>query len=160
MKTKPEDALRDLQQTVYSLFLSTLTIEGKPNGSYAPYIIDDEGDFYIFVSQLASHTTDLLHSAQVSILIAEDEQNTRQLFARQRVNYDCSSVIVKKTALEYEVLIDLFESRFGNIISLLRTLPDFILFKLKVQSGNFVQGFAQAYEITEDGLIHKDPSKD
>ena len=160
MKPEPDKALSELKETVQSLFLSTLSVEGKPNGSYAPYITDEKGDFYIFVSQLASHTRDLLRSSQLSILLAEDEQDARQLFARKRASYYCHSSVIEKSATNYEALIDLFETRFGSIISLLRTLPDFILFKLEVQSGSFVNGFAQAYEITADGLIHKDPSKD
>ncbi|HIO93636.1 MAG TPA: HugZ family protein [Leucothrix mucor] len=159
MKRSPDDALAELQKTTQSLFLSTLTVDGKPNGSYAPYILDDKGSFYIFVSRLASHTNDLLNNPQVSILIAEDEQDARQLFARQRVSYYCHCSVIEKEVDAYDALINSFETRFGNIIGLLRTLPDFILFKLDVQSGTFVQGFAQAYEISANGLIHKDPSQ-
>ncbi|MCK5919061.1 MAG: pyridoxamine 5'-phosphate oxidase family protein [Cocleimonas sp.] len=158
MKQSPEDALSELQQTAKSLFLSTLTTNGKPNGSYAPFIMDDAGNFYIFVSQLASHTQDLLDNPQSSILLAEDEQNSRQIFARKRASYYCHCRIIEKEDPSYESLLDLFEIRFSNIISLLRTLPDFTLFKLEVQSGSFVQGFGKAYEITKNGLIHKDPS--
>ena len=157
MKQSPEAALSELQQTTQSLFLSTITIDGKPNGSYAPFILDDSGDFYIFVSQLASHTQDLLSNPQVSILLAEDEQNARQIFARRRASYYCQSKMIDKEDAHYETLLDLFEARFENIIKLLRTLPDFMLFKLEVQSGSFVQGFGKAYEITKEGLIHNHP---
>jgi len=158
MKAKPEEALKELQDTVQSLFLSTMTIDGKPNGSYAPCIMDDNGNFYIFVSQLASHTNDLLHNPSLSILLVEDEQDARQLFARKRASYYCHSSVVEKSSVHYDVLMDLFEARFGSIISLLRSLPDFVLFKLEIKSGSFVNGFAQAYEITKNGLVHKDPS--
>ena len=158
MKAKPEDALKELQDAVQSLFLSTMTIDGKPNGSYAPYIMDDNGNFYIFVSQLASHTNDLLNNPSLSILLVEDEQDARQLFARKRASYYCHSSVLEKSSIHYDALMDLFEARFGSIISLLRSLPDFVLFKLEIQSGSFVNGFAQAYEITKNGLVHKDPS--
>lgn len=160
MKPEPENSLSELKEMMQSLFLSTVSAEGKPNGSYAPYITDEKGNFYIFVSQLASHTGDLLNNPQLSVLLVEDEQDARQLFARKRASYYCHSSVIEKSATNYEALMDLFETRFSSMISLLRTLPDFILFKLEVQSGSFVNGFAQAYEITEDGLIHKDPSKD
>jgi putative heme iron utilization protein len=158
MKQSPEEALSELQQTARSLFLSTITTNGKPNGSYAPFIMDDSGAFYIFVSRLASHTQDLLNNPHISILLAEDEQNSRQIFARKRVSYYCQSDIIGKDDAHYEILLDLFEARFENVMNLLRTLPDFILFKLDVQSGSFVQGFGKAYEITKDGLIHNNPS--
>jgi putative heme iron utilization protein len=158
MKQSPEDALSELQQTAQTLFLSTITADGKPNGSYAPFIMDDSGVFYIFISQLASHTQDLLDNPYISILMAEDEQNSRQIFARKRASYSCQCRAIDKEDPNYESRLDLFETRFGNVMSLLRTLPDFILFKLEVQSGSFVQGFGKAYEITQDGLVHKDPS--
>ena len=155
MKPEPDEALSELRETMQSLFLSTLSVEGKPNASYAPYITDEKGNFYIFVSQLASHTSDLLNNPQLSVLLVEDEQNAKQLFARKRASYYCHSSVVEKSAANYEAIMDLFEARFDRMIRLLRTLPDFILFKLEVQSGSFVNGFAQAYEITKDGLIHK-----
>ena len=161
MKQAPEEALAELQQSVQSLFLSTLTEEGMPNASYTPFIRDDANHFYIFVSQLASHTADLLENPHASILLAEDEKDCRQIFARKRVSYHCQCHIVKKTEANYEALLDQFEARFGNMMSLLRTLPDFILFKLTVESGNFVQGFGQAFKIDQEGLLlHNNPRKD
>lgn len=159
MKQTPEEALLTLQQTTQTLFLSTLTNEGKPNASYAPFIIDNDNCFYIFVSQLASHTQDLLHSSLVSILLAEDEQDSRQIFARKRASYSCESQVIERSDEHYESLLDQFEERFGNVMGLLRTLPDFVLFKLVPTSGSFVQGFGKAYEIKKDGLVHNDPSK-
>ena len=153
MKQAPEEALAELQQSVQSLFLSTLTKEGIPNASYAPFIRDEANHFYIFISQLASHTADLLANPQASILLAEDEKDSRQIFARKRLSYHCHCHIVEKTAPDYEALLDQFEARFANMIPLLRTLPDFILFKLTVKSGNFVQGFAQAFKIDQEGLL-------
>jgi len=158
MKQSPEDALNSLHQTAQSVFLSTVTLDGQPNGSYAPFLLDEKGDFYIFISQLASHTQDLLNNSQVAILLMEDEQDTRQIFARKRASYLCNCSVISKDDMNYVALLDLFELRFSNIISLLRTLPDFILFKLEIQSGDFVQGFGKAYKITKDGLIQKDPS--
>ena len=159
MKKSAKDALGELHQTLQSLFLSTLSTDGQANGSYAPYILDEKGDFYIFISQLASHTNDLLSNPQCSILLIEDEQDARQIFARKRVSYFCHCSVIEKDDPNYAALLDLFELRFTPIMSLLRTLPDFILFKLEIQSGNFVQGFGKAYQVTKEGLVHKDPSR-
>ena len=89
MKPEPDKSLSKLKETMQSLFLSTLSVDGKPNGSYAPYIVDEKGYFYIFVSRLASHTRDLLENPELSILLAEDEGDARQLFARKRASYYC-----------------------------------------------------------------------
>jgi len=161
MKQDPEEALAELQQSAQSLFLSTITKEGMPNASYAPFVRDEANHFYIFVSQLASHTADLLANPHASILLAEDEKDCRQIFARKRLSYHCQCRVVEKIEANYDTVLDQFEARFGNMIPLLRTLPDFILFELTVESGNFVQGFAQAFKIDQEGLlIHNDPRKD
>ncbi|MCK5813259.1 MAG: pyridoxamine 5'-phosphate oxidase family protein [Cocleimonas sp.] len=162
MKQTPEEALAELQQSVQSLFLSTLTKkEGVPNASYAPFICDNANNFYLFVSQLAPHTADLQANPQASILLIEDEKDCRQIFARKRLSYSCYATVVEKKEANYEGLLDQFDARFANMIPLLRTLPDFILFKLSVESGSFVQGFGQAFKIDQDGsLIHHDPRKD
>lgn len=158
-KTFPETALSDLQQKSETLFLSTLDPEGIPSASCAPFIMDEQDNFYIFVSKLAVHTTNLLQNPHTTVMLAEDEQDSRQLFARKRATYKCLCGVVNKESAEYETLLDKFAERFGNVISLLRSFPDFTLFRLEVQSGSFVQGFGQSYEITEDGLLHVDPSK-
>lgn len=158
MKQSPQASLQALHDATQSLFISTITTNDCPNSSYAPYIMDDTGNFYIFISQLAQHTHDLKNNPNVSILLMEDEQKTAQIFARKRATYYCHCHAVEKESPNYIALLDVFETRFGNIMTLLRTLPDFMLFKLEVQSGRFVQGFGKAYLITPDGLVLNIPS--
>jgi hypothetical protein len=86
-------------------------------------------------------------------LLVEDEQDSRQLFARQRVSYDCDVSTVSRDEPEYDVLLDKFQQRFGNVIDLLRSLPDFILFKLRPYQGRYVVGFGKAYQLSGDVLM-------
>ena len=44
-------------------------------------------------------------------------------------------------------LVD-YEVRFGKMVGLLKSLPDFQLFKLQPQAGSLVIGFAQAYTLS------------
>jgi putative heme iron utilization protein len=157
MKQSPEVSLQALHDTTQSLFISTITTNDCPNSSYAPYIMDDAGHFYIFISQLAQHTQDLQNNPKVSILLMEDEQKTPQILARKRATYYCDCRVVEKENPNYTALLDAFETSFGKIMKRLRTLPDFMLFKLEVQSGHFVQGFGKAYLITPDGLVLNTP---
>ena len=162
MKKTPNDSFQKLKQDVKTLHLSTLTNQGKPNASYAPFVTDDTGSFYIFVSGLASHTQDLLSNPQASILLMQDEQETRQIFARQRVSYQCDVGVVSKNEATYPVMLDKLEERFGSVINLLRGLSDFVLFKLTPYQGQFVMGFGKAFTLQGEGLLeleHVDPSK-
>ena len=93
MKESLQKSFLRFKDSVKTLHLSTITKEGLPNASYAPYVFGqlegDEGNLYIFVSQLASHTQDLLANAKVSVLLMQDEVDARQIFARRRINYQC-----------------------------------------------------------------------
>lgn len=145
-----------------TLFLSTVTDEGKPNASYSPFVSDDNGYLYIFVSGLASHTQDLLESSEVSVLLTEDEEKSRQIYARQRISYQCSVEIIANEHEKYPLILDKMENHFGNIIELLRNLPDFILFQLTPFQGQYVKGFGKAYKLVGEGLLdleHIQPNK-
>ena len=152
MTSAAEDNFLKFKSSVKTLSLSTLTDEGQPNISYAPFVTDDDGFFYVFLSQLASHTQDLLNQHIASIMLMEDEQNSRQLFARQRITYHCKISIIRSDNKTYDEILNNFESSFGSIIPLLRNLPDFILFKLSPTEGRYVEGFGKAYELTGKNL--------
>ena len=152
-KQSLEQSFANFKQSVKTLQLSTLTAEGKPNVSYSPFVVDKQGNFYIFVSQLASHTQDLLANPQASILLIQDEAETRQIFARRRISYQCDVEVVSNESKGYQKMLDALEARFGNVVQLLRTLPDFILFRLKPTQGQYVKGFGKAYTIKGEGLL-------
>lgn len=152
MADSPEASFAELKQQQQSLQLSTLTAEGKANASYAPFVMDDDGNFYIFVSGLASHTQDLLANPDVSLLLMQDESETRQIFARRRAGFQCQASVVGRDDAEYVLMLDKLEDRFGNIVQMLRGLADFVLFRLRPYQGQFVMGFGKAYELGGDNL--------
>ncbi len=153
MKSRsPEEALQQLLTETQTLHLSSIQSDGLPNISYAPYICDEQGAYYVFVSQLASHTQDLLNNQIIAIMLTKDEQDTKQIFARTRLTYQCQVEEVSKDEQNYPSLLDQFAIKFGNVISVLRDLPDFILFRLIPKSGRFVMGFGQAYLLEGEKL--------
>ncbi len=152
MSNSPKEKFLQFKTSIKTVSLSTLTEAGRPNISYAPFIEDEKGFFYVFLSQLANHTQDLLNHPIASILLMEDEQDSRQLFARQRITYQCEISIVSSEDSSYVTILDKFEEKFGSIMPLLRNLPDFILFKLSPTEGRYVQGFGKAYELVGELL--------
>ena len=44
------------------------------------------------------------------------------------------------------------QARFGKTLELLRTLPDFLLFRLNVENGSFIKGFGQAWSLEGNDL--------
>lgn len=152
MSKSPQETLGQLLAGVQTLQIATLDVAGEPAISYAPFVQDVSGSFYIFVSGLASHTQEILSHPQVSVLLVEDETVARQIFARTRATYRCVAEVVARDDAIFPPMLDALEARFGNVVGLLRGLGDFVLFRLKPVSGRFVMGFGQAFVLAGEGL--------
>lgn len=137
-----------------TLHLATQGKDGEPEASYAPFICDEAGRFYIFVSELTRHTRNLLAHPRLSVLLIEPEAEAQQVFARKRVTYECIAEVVPREDAEWADRLAAFEARFGPVIDMLRSLQDFVLFRLVPQRGTFVKGFGQAYTIDADTIEH------
>lgn len=142
-----------------SLFLSTVNDKGQPHASYAPFVIDADRSFYIYVSGLSAHTANLKQSGQASILLIEDEAQATQIFARCRLNYDCQVKALERGKQDWLAIADQFEARFGEIITMLKGLADFQIFQLTPQKGRFVVGFGAAYAVDDNDLSKLRPIK-
>ena len=118
MTNDPQQTFESFKSSVKTLCLSTLTADNKPAASYAPFFEDDEGNFYIFVSQLASHTQDLISNPLAGVLLMEDEAKSRQGFARQRISYGCDVDIIRPDDKHYNQIFDAFEERQGDTLAL------------------------------------------
>jgi heme iron utilization protein len=140
-------ALRDLQSSCRTLLLSTASATGAPDQSYAPYVCDKQGRFYVFISEMARHTSNLLENPQVAVMFIRDEVQSHNLFARERAVYQCTAGEIARDSSAFNEILALFEQDFGEIVGLLRTLSDFHLFALMPQSGRYVAGFGQAFNI-------------
>ncbi len=154
-----EAAYLHFPERVQSLMLSTITADGAPHASYAPFIMERDRTFYIFVSGLSTHTENLKTTAKAGILLIEDETQANQIFARQRLMYDCRVELIDRHDPQWTVWVDKFAVRFGNLITMLRQLPDFQMFQLKPQSGRFVVGFGAAYAVDSSNLSRLMPTE-
>ncbi|WP_428034071.1 HugZ family protein [Amphritea sp.] len=117
-----------------------------PEASYSPFVFS-RGSLYIFVSQLASHTLNLMRSPVAGVMLIEDEANSRNLFARNRITLQCHVCEILPDDSGYEPIMVLYRERHGPTVDLLRTLPDFRLFRLIPQQGRLVMGFGRAFII-------------
>ncbi|MBD2409829.1 pyridoxamine 5-phosphate oxidase [Nostoc calcicola FACHB-389] len=135
-----------------SIIISTVSAEGIPNASYAPFVMDDAKNIYIYVSGLATHTTNLYANPHVSVLLIEDEAKSKQIFGRTRLSFDCTATLIERETDKWNQIVDQFQGRFGQIIEVLRGLSDFRIFQLSPREGRFVIGFGAAYRINGDRL--------
>ena len=144
VKNRYEDFLNGFD----SLCMSTVDSEGWPLISYAPFVVDDNRSFYVFLSDLAKHTSYLRKSGKASVMFIEDENATAQIFARTRVIFQCDAIEMTRSSKSAERMLSKMEDRFGELLITLRSLSDFHLFRLSPKNGTFVMGFGQAFSIS------------
>ena len=147
------EGYQQLIESHKTLTLSTLSAEGNPEISYTPFIRGEDGEFYIFVSELAHHTPNLLANPKCSILFAAPESETRNLFARERAFFNCDVTELPRGTESCDATLDKIQEQFGNTVEVLRGLPDFHLFALKPVSGQYTIGFGKAFTINADGSL-------
>ncbi|MBW4613567.1 MAG: pyridoxamine 5'-phosphate oxidase family protein [Desmonostoc vinosum HA7617-LM4] len=135
-----------------SVIISTISAQGIPNASYAPFVMDDAKNIYIYVSGLSTHTKNIHANPHVNVLFIEDEAKSKQIFARHRLNFDCTATLIERETDVWVRIVEQFQDRFGQIIEMLRGLEDFRIFQLTPSQGRFVVGFGSAYYISGDRL--------
>lgn len=126
--------------------------EDLPVASYAPFVRDSQGTFFVYLSDLAQHTGNLVINPRASLLFIENEADAAHLFGRRRVTYQCDVEAIERGTPVFEAMLDEFERVHGSFMQMLRGLLDFRLFALHPAGANYVKGFAQAYELHGAGL--------
>jgi len=137
-----------------SVMLATADAGGNCEASYAP-VLRHDGRFYMYVSELAVHTRNLLAgTGSPSLLFIEDEAGCRNIFARRRSSIQVTATEVARDSDGWLAIMEALEQRFGNMMQLLRTLSDFHLIELTPSEGSYTAGFGKAYRLSGDGLSH------
>ena len=146
---------QELVASPQTLMLSTASLDGIPDISYTPFVRRPDGDFYIFVSKLTSHTINLLSNPQASLLFIKSEAKSPNLFARERAILNCHAQKIDRSESLYDEQLNALQDKFGNVVGLLRTLSDFHLFALQPTGGRYVVGFGRAFTIdTTNNSLH------
>jgi len=140
-----------LRESLKTVQLATVDNAGNPEASYAPYVwIKQAG--YLFLSELAKHTINLASNPVISLLFIENEEKSKNLFARRRIILQCEVQKVARKSNQFQPTMNEFKRQFGNFVDVIEPLQDFHLFQVNPRSGRFIRGFAQAYELTGPGL--------
>ncbi|TKF68164.1 heme utilization protein HutZ [Vibrio sp. F13] len=144
--------IKEFRQERRTLQLATVDEEGRPNVSYAPFVQNQEG-YFVLISDIARHARNLKAKPQVSLMMIEDEESSKQLYARKRLTFDAQASVVERETELWTQVIGQMQERFGEIIDGLSQLQDFSLFNLKAENGLFVKSFGQAYQVSGDDLV-------
>ena len=142
----------EMISSMSSIILSTISKQGEPNSSYAPSVVDCDGNFYIYISSLSKHTSNLEVNSKLSLMIIEDESKAENIFVRKRFTMDADSHIIERDSSEWRSAIDMMEQKFGDTVKFLKDMTDFHMFKIIPFRGLLVHGFARAFNFYGEGL--------
>jgi len=104
-----------------SLQLSTIGENGRPESSYAPFVVDQNNNYYIYVSSLARHTGNLLNDGRAGIMLIEAEAEAENIFARKRVTFECDTEAVERETEDWREIMLLFDQLSAELMETLRS---------------------------------------
>ena len=134
-------------KNIQTAIIGTLDKNNHPFSSYAPYVYD-ANRFYVYISDIATHTKNLKVNPKASLFFIEDESKTDNLFARKRVSLQCDSLKIERNSERFETVLELFSQKFdASMVANLKRMSDFNLYEFKVTYGEATFGFGKAYFI-------------
>lgn len=92
--------IQEFKAKMKTLVLATVDKEGTPNVSYAPFVINN-GEYQVLISTIARHARNLQEVPKVSLMLLEDESQSREIFARRRLTFDATARIVERHSEEW-----------------------------------------------------------
>jgi putative heme iron utilization protein len=149
-----DNARRDfiaLREHCNGALLATLDDNQLPYASYAPLVWFDD-HYYLFLSDLAGHTRNLKCCPSLSLMLIEAEDQAANAFMRQRITLQGKAESVSRDDSSFTRVLAEFHHRFGKVMAMIEPLADFHLFRLQLQTGRFVRGFGQAYDLSGEHL--------
>ena len=126
--------------------------DGEPNLAMVAYsFAEDFSAFYIHVSRLGKHTTDMETDPRVSLLITETDDRRADPQTLARVSIRGTAEILLRIDSGYAQVKQNYLERFPEAEQLL-SLGDFNLWKIMPRSGRFVAGFGRAFNLVPEAL--------
>jgi putative heme iron utilization protein len=140
-------ALTHLRTSLRTLSLATVSAEGLPDSSVAPFVIERDDTLWTYLSELSPHTANLRATHRAAVLLVEDEATAAHPLARRRLALTCLAKFVARDRPEFPAAMAPLRERFGAVMEHLQTLHDFHLVRLQVTHGRLIAGFGQAYDV-------------
>lgn len=146
-------------QNFQSLTLATVSKDGIPFASYAPFVEDEKGKYYVCVSGHVQHSHNMNETKKVSIMFLEDEKEAGHPFGRKRLYFDAKVKKFDKDDERQEKIANLFTEKFGDKVAFMLKMPDFRIYRISPKEGSLVLGFGAAFRVGKDKKILKAKTK-
>jgi len=152
MDTESEQTLARLIRSTRVAALGTLH-GGEPNLAMVAYAFaKDFSAFYVHVSRLGKHTTNMENDPRLSLLITETDDGRADPQTLARVSIRGAAEIVPRNDPGYTKVKNIYLQRFPEAEQLF-SLGDFNLWKITPKGGRFVAGFGRAFNLALEALI-------
>ncbi len=139
--------LNEFLEQIKSLTISSLDENGYPFSSYAPYV-KYNNKYYVYLSLMAKHSSNLTQNKIASIFFCEDEQDCKNIFAKKRVSIQCETLKLAQNTQNEEEILNEFKAKFSEeMVNMLKKMGDFYLFEFTPFYGEAVFGFGKAYNL-------------
>ena len=139
--------LNEFLEPIKSLTISSLDENGYPFSSYAPYV-KYNNKYYVYLSLMAKHSSNLTQNKIASIFFCEDEQDCKNIFAKKRVSIQCETLKLAQNTQNEEEILNEFKAKFSEeMVNMLKKMGDFYLFEFTPFYGEAVFGFGKAYNL-------------
>jgi nitroimidazol reductase NimA-like FMN-containing flavoprotein (pyridoxamine 5'-phosphate oxidase superfamily) len=127
--------------------------DGESNLAMVAYAFDqDFSAFYIHVSKLGKHTTDMENDPRVGLLITETDDRRADPQTLARVSIRGTAEVLPRKDSSYAQVKKIYLERFPAAEQLF-SLGDFNIWKITPNGGRFVAGFARAFNLVPEALI-------
>ena len=139
--------LNEFLETLKSLTISSLDENKNPFSSYAPFVKHNH-KYYVYLSLMAKHSSNLTNNEMASIFFCEDEQDCKNIFGKKRVSIQCKTKRLEQNTENETLILNEFRKKFGSeMVNMLHKMGDFYLFEFTPFYGEAVFGFGQAYNL-------------
>jgi putative heme iron utilization protein len=126
--------------------------DGEPNLAMVAVAVEsDFSSFYIHVSKLGKHTTDMEKDAHVSLLLTEPDDRRADPQTLARASIRGTSEMLPRGTPDYPRAREIYLKRFPEAEQLF-SLGDFNIWRITPTGGRFVAGFARAFNLSPDAL--------
>ena len=136
--------MKELLNKQKTAFIASVDDNNIPEASYAPYVIIED-KIYIYISKIVGHYRNLENNKNVSLMVIEDEVDSKVLFARKRVTFKGEASKILDVPIEVKEKFE--EIHTQNMMNVLYKM-DFDFFEIKIIEGRLVEGFGKAFKLT------------
>ena len=152
MDSQSQEKLQQLIRKQQIASLGTLG-EGQPMVSMVLYgAATDFSRYYIHISQLASHTRNIMAHAQVSLMICETTRTNVNPQTLARLSVMGKASLLSPMSTEYEMAKELYLEKYP-FAKMNFQLGDFSLYGIGLENARYVAGFGKAFSLDAEDML-------